>query len=208
MARSLPPSVLAITEGDQDAVRIHLLTATLRVIQEKGLAAASTRAIAQEAGVSGGTLYNYFGSHVLLLAKSIVHYARTVSVPVADFPSRAGTETVEANLQYFTRQAAAVLDQLIPIFAAAFSDGQLLEVLRHELAAAAPLNDPAGVVERYLRSERELGRVDPAADCGTAASIVVSICHADAFRQYLHGTPRAQNAHDQAIAFIARSLSV
>src|SRR5664279_4110421 len=100
MARSLPPSVLAITEGDQDAVRIHLLTATLRVIQEKGLAAASTRAIAQEAGVSGGTLYNYFGSHVLLLAKSIVHYARTVSVPVADFPSRAGTETVEANLQY------------------------------------------------------------------------------------------------------------
>src|SRR4051794_479207 len=111
MPRSLPPHVLAVTAGDPDAVRHYILEAAHRVIGKKGLAAASTRAVADEAGLSGSTLYNYFASHVQLLARSIVHHVQSVMDPVAELPARAGSDTVADNLAYFAHHAAAILDQ-------------------------------------------------------------------------------------------------
>src|SRR5829696_6519343 len=207
MPRPLPAHVLALTGGDPNAVGNHILDAARRVIASKGLAGASTRAIADEAGVSGGTLYNYFGGHVQLLAKAIVLRAKNVAGPVTDLPSRAGTATVAKNLRLFVRHAAAVLDELIPTLAAAFSDGELLDAVRRELADTDPLNDPARVVERYLLAERDLGRVAPGADCRAAARLVVSICHDDAFNRYLVGEAKAPRARREEIALIARSVT-
>src|SRR2546429_165264 len=63
MPRPLPPNVMAITGGDEEALRDHILRAAHQVITERGLAAASIRVIAEQAGVSAGTLYNYFDDH-------------------------------------------------------------------------------------------------------------------------------------------------
>jgi AcrR family transcriptional regulator len=207
MPRPLRPSVRAITEGDSAALRWHILAAAYRVIERNGLAGASTRAIAEEAGLAAGTLYNYFGNHIQLLAKSIVHNAKSLTDPVADFPSRAGQGTVAGNLQYFTRQAAVVLGQLVPTFAAAFSNGELLAALRREIADAEPLSDPAQVIEQYLLAERDLGRVSADADCRAAASLIVSICHADAFQRYLEGSSGNPESREKEIALITRSLT-
>ncbi len=207
LPRPLAAPVLAVTDGDLEAVRNHILEATHRVIDSKGLAGASTRAIAEEAGVAGGTLYNYFENHTQLLAKAIVWYAANLSGPVAGLPSRAGKYTVAHNLRYFVRQAATVLDRLVPAFAAAFSNGQLLEAVRHEMAAIDPLSDPARVVERYLLAERDLGRVTAGAECRTAASIIVSLCHDDAFQRYLYQETWKPRSRRKEIDFIARSLT-
>jgi len=207
MPRPLPAHVLALTEGDADAVRNHILDAARRVFATKGLAGASTRAIADEAGVSGGTLYNYFGGHLQLLAQAIVQRAKDVADPVVNLPSRAGKATVADNLRLFVRHAATVLDQLIPALAAAFSNGELLDAVRRELADADPLNDPARVVERYLLAERDLGRVAPGADCRAAASLVVSICHDEAFNRYLVGGTRPPTPRRKEIALIVRSIT-
>jgi len=207
MPRPLPAHVLAITDGDPDAVRNHIMQAANRVIRAKGLAAASTRAIADEAGVAGGTLYNYFDNHVQLLAKAIIQHTRHLTEPIADFPSRAGHATVAGNLTRFVRQAAPILDHLIPAFAAAFSDSELLDAVRREMADIDPLNDPARVVERYLRAERDLGRVSPDADCPAAAALVVSICHDDAFNRYLYRDRVKPKSRAREIALIARSVS-
>jgi AcrR family transcriptional regulator len=207
MPRPLPAHVLALTQGDPDAVGNHILDAARRVIASKGLAGASTRAIADEAGVSGGTLYNYFGSHVQLLAKAVVQRAKDAADPVASLPSRAGQASVAENLRLFVRRAATVLDELIPTLAAAFSDAELLDAVRRELTDADPLNDPARVVERYLLAERDLGRVAPGANCRAAARLVVSICHDDAFNRYLVGETRAPRARREEIALIARSVT-
>lgn len=207
MPRPLRPPVRAITEGDPAAIRRHILDAAYRVIQGNGLAGASTRAIAEEAGLAAGTLYNYFGNHLQLLAKAIVHNAKSLTHPVADFPSHAGQGTVAGNLQHFTRQAALVLGQLVPTFAAAFSNGELLAALRREIADAEPLSDPARVIEQYLLAERDLGRVSPDADCSAAASLIVSICHADAFQRYLEGSGGTTESREREIALITRSLT-
>jgi AcrR family transcriptional regulator len=182
------------------------MEATWRVIANDGLTAASTRAIAEEAGISGGTLYNYFENHVQLVAKSIINQARTLTNPVAALPSRAGQGTVEVNLRYFVRKAGAALDKLVPTLAAAISDKDLLDAVRQEMTAVDPLIDPAGVVERYLLAERTLGRIAPHADCSAAASIMTSMCHDDAFQRYLQGTSGKSKSRNREIEFIARSL--
>lgn len=207
MPRPLPAAVMAITDGDPDAVRRYLLDAAHRVIATKGLAAASTRAIAEEAGVAGGTLHNYFGSHTQLLARAVVHHAASLMGPVAGLPSRAGRYTVADNLRYFARQAAGVLDQIVPALAATFSDTELLTAVRQELAVGDRMNDPALLVERYLLAERELGRISRDADCRAAAALVASVCHDDAFQRYLRGRGARPRSRHREIELIARSLT-
>jgi AcrR family transcriptional regulator len=207
MPRPLSPEVLAATGGDPDAVRELILAAARRVIQAKGLAAASTRAIAEEAGVSGGTLYSYFDGRVDLVAKAIMAYARELIGGVADLTTRAGRATVADNLLLFTRRAARVLGELVPLLAASFSDTELLAAIRTELARAGSVNDPAAIVELYLVAERSLGNIRPDADCRAAAALVVSMCHADAFARYLHGSRTGSRSRRLEIALIARSLT-
>jgi AcrR family transcriptional regulator len=206
MPRPLPPAVQAATDNDIGAIRRHIMGATWRVIANKGLTAASTRAIAEEAGISGGTLYNYFENHVQLVAKSIVHHAKDVTNPVAALPSRAGRTTVKVNLRYFIRMATVALDELVPTFAAAFSDNELLDAVRQEMTEVDPMIDPTGVVERYLLAERRLGRIAPHADCRAAASIMTSMCHDDAFQRYLQGTS-GKRSRNREIELIVRSLT-
>ena len=207
MPRSLPAHVSAATGGDEEAVRRHILAAARRVIDRRGLAAASTRAIADEAGISGGTLYNYFDNHTQLLAKAIVQRARGLTGPALDLPERTGRGTVVDNLAYFVRQAATVLDQLIPALAAAFSDTALLDAVRREMTQVVTFNDPARTVEQYLLAERELGRIAATADCRAAASLVVTICHDDAFNRYLRGQGARSPSRRRELALIVRAIT-
>jgi AcrR family transcriptional regulator len=207
MPRPLPPHVLEATGGDVEAVRRHILAAAGRVIDAKGLAAASTRAIADEAGISGGTLYNYFDDHTRLLAKSIVARASAAISPALDLPQRAGRGAIADNLAYFVRQAAAILGQLIPAIAATFSDAALLDAVREEMAVVAMLSDPARTVEHYLLAERALGRVAADADCRAAAALIVSLCHDDAFNRYLRGAGGRPQPRRREMALIVRSVA-
>ncbi|UXY30241.1 TetR/AcrR family transcriptional regulator [Streptomyces sp. HUAS TT20] len=207
MSRPLPARVQSATGGDTEAVREHILTAAYRVVARDGLAAASTRAIAEEAGLAGGTLYNYFGNRVGLVAAAIVHRARTITDPVADLPARAGIGTLAENLEYFADQASTVLGELVPLFAAAFSDTALLAEVRRRMAEVGMLSDPATAVEQYLVAERRLGRIAADADCRAAASIVVSMCHDDAFQSYLHGDGAGRRSRRREIELVVRSLT-
>lgn len=207
MPRHLPPSVAAATQGDPEQVRRHILQAARRVIDSHGLASASTRAVAREAGVSAGTVYNYFTNHTQLLAASIVHRAATVAGPAEDLPARAGRDTVVANLAYFAEQAAAVLDQLIPALAATFSDAALLQAVRAELAQVALFADPALTVARYLRAEGDLGRISPRADCDAAAALIVSMCHDDAFSRFLAGASGPARPRHAELTLIVDALT-
>lgn len=207
MPRPLRPPVLAVTDGASDAVRAHILDAARRVMADKGLASASTRAIADEAGVAGGTLYNYFDGHADLVAKCIVQHARNLMGPVSGLQGRAGNGSVAQNLRWFVRQAATVLDQLVPAFAAAFSDPALLTAVQREMASGDVADDPTKVLEQYLRAERDLGRLSADADCRAAASILVSLCHQDAFDRHLHGAGGKPKTRAREIELITRGLT-
>jgi AcrR family transcriptional regulator len=209
MARPLPASVIAVTGGDPQAVRAHILAAARRVIETRGLAATSTRAIAEESGLSGAALYNYFGSRLDLVAGAVVDRAASLTGAIAGFPDRAGRATIADNLSWFVGTAVGVLDELVPLFAAAFSDPELMAAVRTRIAALStttPLADPPGVVAAYLRAEQRLGRVRPDADCRAAALLVTALCHEDAFHNHLAGGGH-RSAHQSEIALLAEAVS-
>ncbi|MFX0577922.1 TetR/AcrR family transcriptional regulator [Nocardia nepalensis] len=210
MPRPLPPAVMATTGGDPDAVRAHILASVRRVIDTRGLAAASTRAIAEEAGLSGGVLYNYFGNRVELVAAAVVDRAATLTDAVGELAERAGRDTVAQNLCWFVDRAVRVLDDLVPLLAAAFSDERLMLEIRAQIArlpATRPLVDPPGVVERYLRAEQRLGRVRRDADCASVAHLVAATCHDDAFHRHLAGTGTPRRSHEPEMVLLAESIT-
>jgi AcrR family transcriptional regulator len=210
MPRPLPADVIAQTAGEQDAVRAHILDAAHRVIAAQGLAAASTRAIAEEAGLGTGTLYNYFDDRLALLAQAVHRHAHVAFEPLHDLPSRAGSGTVAGNLRYFARKVSEVLDELVPLFAAAFSEMELLHAIRRRMAAHDPPHGffAGNAVERYLLAERELGRISPDADCAAAAALVVALCHDRAFHRFFIGRAAAPASFEAEIDLIAGAVSV
>jgi AcrR family transcriptional regulator len=207
MPRPLPVHVREATGSDPAAVRDHILEAALRVICEKGLAEASTRAIATEAQIGAGTLYNYFDDRQQLVALAILHHTHRLAGPISSFPSRAGEGTVAGNLRHFATLVDAVLVAVVPLIAAAFADPELLAELRREMHANDPSLMGGVVVTEYLRTEQGLGRVRADADCEAAASAVVSLCHDLAFQRYLHGHTGPRDLPDREIDLIASALS-
>jgi AcrR family transcriptional regulator len=208
MPKPLPDHIRDATGGDPDAVRAYLLDATHRVVVSQGLAAASTRHIASEAGVAGGTLYNYFDDRVDLVAAAILRRAHVLAEPISRLPQRAGTRSVKANLQWFARHADSVLDELVPLIAAAFGEPDLLATLREQMADADPAHIATTVVVDYLRAEQTLGRISPDIDPAAAAGTIVSLCHDRAFQRFLRGQEAPAPARtDREIDFIANALA-
>lgn len=208
MPKPLPAHIREATGGDPDAVRAYLLDATHRVVVTQGLAATSTRHIATEAGVAGGTLYNYFDDRVDLVAAAILRRAHVLAQPIAALTTRAGKYTVKTNLLWFARHADGVLSELVPLIAAAFGEPDLLDTIRHQMADNDPAHIAAHIVEVYLRDEQALGRIAPDAHCAAAAATIVSICHDRAFQRFLRGDPIAtpDSSRDE-IEFVAAALA-
>ena len=205
MPRPLSESILSSTGGETEAVRCHILDAALRVICTQGLAAASTRAIATEAGIGAGTIYNYFDDRLQLLAQTILHRAHALAKPLVDLPSYAGKDSVAHNLREVAHHSAAILDELVPLLAAAFSDSDLLKALREEMGHETSI-DPVRPIALYLLAERKLGRISAAADCNAAASTLVSVFHNRAFQRYLHAETGRWRAPIKEIDLIVQAL--
>jgi|GEM_PF-6232597 len=101
---------------------------------------------------------------------------------------------------------ARTCDRILPLLAAAFADPGLLDAVRREMLDSFPLNDPAAAVEKYLLVERRLGRVATGADCRAVASILVGLCHDDAFQRHLHASDERPTRHKE-ITLLVRSLT-
>lgn len=207
MPRPLSEKIVASTHGEAEAIREHILDAALRVIQSEGLAAASTRAIASEAGIAPGTLYNYFGDRLQLVAQTILRRIHVLSLATSELELQPGKGSIASNLHIFVKYSTLALDELVPLIASAFSDTELLNALRSEMMNADNAFNPGKYVEEYLLEERKLGRVSKDADCGAVASTIISICHDRAFQRFLIGDTRKTEAKLKEIEFIAEAIT-
>jgi AcrR family transcriptional regulator len=206
MPRPFSAHIRETTGGETEAVREHILEAAYRVISTRGLAAASTRAIAVEADVAAGTLYNYFDGRLQLVAKAMLRAMDMLIQPAAGLVGRAGQESVAANLRYFARHISRMLDEIVPLGAAAFSDRELLGAMRKEMSRGHTAVRPVKILTGYLKAEVALGRIPQDSDCEAAATIVFGICHNHAFHRYLSGSGSPQ-VLKREIDFIAGALT-
>ncbi len=158
--------------------RERIVAAAERVLRERGYARATTKEIARAAGLSEGTLYNYFESKEdlwldVLSAQQLPGFIALVR----SFPERAGTATVRANLEEMARVALAFYLKSVPMGAAVQAEPALLNRLRVAVAArhAGPQRANENVAA-YLRAEQDLGRLNRSVNPGAASYLLLGAC--------------------------------
>lgn len=161
-------------------VRDRLLDAAEGLLADRRPAAITSRAIAREAGLSDGVLYNHFrDKHELLLAALVRRFDR-LTAAYGDEPPPAGG-TAEERLAEVVRRAHAIQVAILPMLANLVGDPPLLGRFLTEIHRA-PLGGPRfhEPVRRFLVAEQEAGRlgrfdVDGATDAIIATSLFAGL---------------------------------
>jgi AcrR family transcriptional regulator len=162
------------------ATRARLIEATVSVVREVGYAHASTRAIAEAAGVAEGTIYRHFPDKASLFFAALLESNAPVVAWVTTLPARAGERTVEQNLTDAAVQLVSLRDQILPLELAMAADPELAAQRRQAMAAAGtslPPGPPAAVAA-YLAAEQRLGRIRADVDPMEAASVLLGMLFA------------------------------
>lgn len=136
-----------------------IVQAAERLLHERGLAGATTRAIAEGAGCAEGSIYRYFPDKYALIMQVIKNAYPQWEV-VQTLPERAGTRTVRVNLEEVALAALPFYRAVLPTMAGAIADPKMRDEQRRHFEAAAhgPMKSINAVTE-YFRREQELGRV-------------------------------------------------
>ena len=163
-----------------EATRARLIEATRSVVREVGYAHASTRAIAQAAGVAEGTIYRHFSDKASLFFATVLESNAPIVAWVTTLPARAGEGTVEANLTDAAVQLTSLRDQIMPLELAIAADPELAAQRRHAMAAAGTSLPPGPpeAIAAYVAAEQRLGRVRGDIDPREAAGILLGVLFA------------------------------
>jgi AcrR family transcriptional regulator len=151
-----------------EARRSQILDSAAQVFAEKGFHRATTKEIASTAGVSEGTIYNYFDSKEALLVGIMTRLAKVETLP----------EELMGSLQ------GDVRDFFVAIFRQRMDRIQqaqeMLKALLPEVVANADLRERyyqqfvlrvATLLEQYVQARIELGHIRPV-DAALAARAV------------------------------------
>src|SRR5215212_1041553 len=149
--------------------RAQLVDAAERVLRSRGLARATTKEIAREAGCAEGTLYLHFADKLDLVRAVHEKLLPAFIEVVSHLPGRAGTRTVEENLTELARSALRLYRDMLPVGSSLFADPELLRRFRARLAEQGP------------------GRVGPAADPAAAALLLLGACEQLTFVELMTG---------------------
>jgi AcrR family transcriptional regulator len=126
-----------------------------------GYAHATTRAIAQRAGVAEGTIYRHFPDKAALFFAAILERNAAVFEGLAGLPQRAGQAALGETLTDALVRLASLRSELLPLELALLTDPELASRRREATAAlrAGSLPGPPQLIADYLRAEQHLGRV-------------------------------------------------
>ena len=142
--RKTNPESEPLTRGFKKKARTRqtLVDAAIRIYAEKGVGALLLNELAERAGVSNGTVYNYFKTREEVLQAVGIELANQLSdrVSAASEGIENGAERVAVGVRMFIRQA-----RLDPVWAAA-----VVRVFQHD-------RDIRSIVAQNLRGDLQLG---------------------------------------------------
>ncbi|MGI5243534.1 TetR/AcrR family transcriptional regulator [Dactylosporangium sp. CA-139066] len=185
------------------ATRDVIVDAAARVLRERGLANATTKEIAREAGFSEATLYKHFRDKLELMVV-VLHERGPQFIPMLQsLPARAGTAPVRDILTELAEVCIVFYRDGLPMFASIFSDPAILAAHRDRLRTQnlGPHRANEGLAA-YLRAEQALGNISADADPEALAGLVLGSCFQHAFITYF--TPVAPDDHTAAAGFVSQ----
>ncbi len=187
-------------------VREQLLEAAVKVFANAGFRGATTRRIAQEAGVNEVTLFRQFGSKEGLILEAVLRAVTRLQDEAAlpAVPRDPATELLD-----WTRRHYEFVVRNSRLIKAAMADAQ-----SHPDMAC--IGDRMGTsIERtlgaYLERLREAGLCDPDIDVPVASGMLSGVVFADAMGRDAH--PQcypysAEEAPQRYVAFFLRAIGV
>jgi len=157
-----------VKEMVAEARRQQILQGAAQIFAEKGFHKATTKQIAKAAGVSEGTIYNYFNNKRDLLFALLKTVAmRPVKEIIAQSPD--DPEVLLKQLLYERFELVQTQGQLIaPIVAEVFTDEDLRIELHQQFIAPT-----ASLLEGYLQTQIDAGRFRAVQPVHVVARILV-----------------------------------
>jgi AcrR family transcriptional regulator len=175
--------------------RQALIDAALAVFLRRGFARATTREIAQTAGVAEGTIYRHFADKYALFHEVFMSLTAGIVEELMRFRERAGHDTVRANLEHLFVLVGGMQEQLSSLMASMWADPELAKAVGARARELSPSGfvppGPVSMVAEYIRAEQELGRIRRDVDAREAAAVVVSV-------PFAAGMERALTTHPDA----------
>lgn len=159
--------------GDQ--TRAKLIQATIDVVADVGYAKATTRAIAEAAGVAEGTIYRHYPDKRHLFFAAVFDRNAAVLDWVTAMPGRAGTATVRDNLRDALIRLGQLRAELLPLELAMRGDPELASIKGATVSSESQLPGPPAFIAEYLATEQRLGRVRAGVDTNRTAVIVLAV---------------------------------
>ena len=166
-------------------VREKILRAAQRIISERGLGGATTKAIAEEARCAEGSIYRYFPDKHALFVECVKERFPEFLDMMASLPDVAGTGAPRQHLETVTKAALAFYRAILPMVAGAMAERELLEQQRLLFAGkgTGPRKLIASLAE-YVRREQRLGRLSDRLSAEYVSRTILGACW---FHAYLEG---------------------
>lgn len=159
-----------------------ILRAAAQVFASRGYAAATTNHIAARAGVSIGSLYEYFpGKDALLVALTDAHIAEGEAILTAVWDDVHSSRDVAEVVRRFARAMFDLHAHDRALHRLLFEEAPLPRRTRQRVAAIETAI--AARLEAYLRAHRRITRRDPA----LAATVIVQCIEALTHKLIVHG---------------------
>jgi AcrR family transcriptional regulator len=193
---------------DQPAgTRRHIVAAAEEIIQDRGLRACTTRAIAERAGCAEGSIYRYFeDKHALFMEIVRTRFPQFLEL-MSTLPDRAGTGTVRRNLEEVARTALGFYRAILPIVVGAMADRELLqEQRRHFQETNGGPMKAIGAVSTYIRKEQRLGRISDRVSPDHVTRLLLGASFSQALLQELVGDDAWFGTDEHYAKEIVRSL--
>jgi AcrR family transcriptional regulator len=177
------------------STRDRMLDAAAHVMRTRGLANATTKEIAKEAGFSEAALYKHFRDKTdLFLAVLSERIPSPLTSVLGKLDQRVGQGTVEETLDEVALAAIAFYRHGFPMAASLFAEPKLLAAYRETLRArGAGPQHVSRALAGYLAAEQKNGRIREDADLDAAAALLIGACLQHAF--LAHFTDQPDDVH-------------
>ncbi|MFG2975143.1 TetR/AcrR family transcriptional regulator [Streptomyces sp. NPDC048331] len=184
----------------------RLLDAAEKLMRTSGLANATTKAIAREAGCSEAALYKHFANKEELFVRVLMERTPNAGPLMAALQGGPGERGVEEDLTDIARNASLFYADAMPMAASLFAEPALLT--RHREGVQEIGAGPHVVLDALagrLRRELDAGRLRADADPRAAATLLLGACFQRAFFLHFSGAHVVQSVEEFAPA-VARTL--
>jgi AcrR family transcriptional regulator len=169
--------------------REGIIDATVKVIREKGVAGATTRAIVQAVPCAEGTLYLYFKHRTELILAVIETSAGGFVEDLRRLPQHVGQNTVEENVGMIIRQAEKFQKNVLTLLAGVIGDPELLQAQQKVMRKARKGPHLSRLaIAGYLDAEKVLGRVHAQIDSEMIAGLLLRASFGTVFEERFAGT--------------------